>query len=110
MYDFDFLDDEKLIEVFDDIFIKNGNDEKITTVALTSKRILFLDYVRNDGLNDLRIMNKFNMMSFKKVYYVINLDEISSICKDDYYRVLLKDGMFFEFNNDVLFQLLVEYK
>jgi hypothetical protein len=23
---------------------------------------------------------------------------------------LLKDGMFFEFNNDVLFQLLVEYK
>lgn len=106
MYNFNFIENEELIEIFDEVLVRQNENEKITTIALTNKRLLFLDYITNDGLEALRITNKLNLVRSKEVYYTINLDNIESVTKDEYYRIKLKDNTEFEFNNQELYELL----
>ena len=106
MYNFNFVENEELIEVFDEVYIRQNDNEKITTIALTNKRLLFLDYVTNDGLETLRITNKMNLVRNKEVYYQLNLDDIELLSETEYYNIVLKDGIEFEFNNKELYELL----
>ena len=106
MYNFNFVENEELIEVFDEVYIRQNDNEKITTIALTNKRLLFLDYVTNDGLETLRITNKMNLVRNKEVYYQINLEDIKSLSETEYYNIVLKDGTEFEFNNEKLYKIL----
>lgn len=107
MYNFNLMEDEILINVFDDILIKQEENEKTTTIALTDKRLLFLDYIiTNDGLETLRIVKGLNYIRSKDVYYQINLNDIDIITHDKYYKVTLKNKTTFEFNNNELFNLL----
>ena len=106
MYNFNFVENEELIEVFDEVYIRQNDNEKITTIALTNKRLLFLDYVTNDGLETLRITNKMNLVRNKEVYYQLNLDDIELLSETEYYNIVLKDGIEFEFNNEELYELL----
>ena len=100
------MDNEKLIEVFDEVLVIQKDNEKITTIALTDKRILFLDYMTNDGLEVLRIAKGVNFNRCKEVYYEIDLNNISMLMEDEYYKVMLKDNTSFEFNNKKLYKLL----
>lgn len=106
MYNFNFVENEELIEIFDEVLIKQNENEKITTIALTNKRLLFLDYITNDGLEVLRITNKLNLIRSKEVYYIIELNNIESIIEEEYYRITLKDKTTFEFNEKKLYELL----
>lgn len=107
MYNFNFMEDEKLIEVFDEILIKKDKKEKITTIALTDQRLLFLDYITNDGYEALKITRGINFMKYKDIYYQINLSDIELIKNtDEYYLITLKDKTSFEFNNIILYELL----
>lgn len=106
MYNFNFIENEELGEVFEDVYVRQNNNEKITTIALTNKRLLFLDYITNDGLEALRIMNKMNLVRTKEVYYKINLEDIKSLRKTEYYNIVLKDDTEFEFNSEELYELL----
>ena len=82
-------------------------NEKITTIVLTNKRLLFLDYViPNEGLEVLRIAKGANYIKYKEVYYQIDLNDIEYIIKSEYYQVILKNKMTFEFNDDELYNLL----
>ena len=106
MYNFNFIENEELREVFDEVYIRQNDNEKITTIALTNKRLLFLDYITNDGLEALRITNKMNLVRSKEVYCQINLEDIKSLSETEYYNVVLKDDTEFEFNNEELYKLL----
>ena len=107
MYNFNFIEDEKLIEVFDEILIKQDKKEKITTIALTDNRLLFLDYITNDGYEALKIAKGINFMRYKDVYHQIDLSNIESIKNnDEYYLITLKDRTSFGFNNIILYELL----
>lgn len=106
MYNFNFIKNEKLIEIFEEVHIKQNNQEKTTTIALTNKRLLFLDYVTNNGLEALRIINKLNIIKSKEVYYEIYLTNIKNITKETNCKITLKDNTSFEFNNDKLYKLL----
>ena len=106
MYNFNFIENEELREVFDEVYIRQNDNEKITTIALTNKRLLFLDYITNNGLESLRITNKMNLLRSKDVYYQINLEDITLLSETEYYNVVLKDGTEFEFNNKELYKLL----
>ena len=106
MYNFNFVENEELIEVFDEVYIRQNDNEKTTTIALTNKRLLFLDYITNDGLETLRITNKMNLVRNKEVYYQINLEDIKSLSETEYYNIVLKDGTEFEFNNEKLYKIL----
>ena len=61
MYNFNFIKDEHLIEIFEEIYIKQKENEKITTIVLTDKRLLFLDYITNDSQETLRITKRLNL-------------------------------------------------
>lgn len=107
MYNFNLNKDEEIIKVFDDVLIRQEGDEKVTTIALTNKRVLFLDYlIENEGLEVLRIARGMNYIKYKEVYYQINLNDIESIIKDKFYKVILKNKNSFEFDKGELYSLL----
>lgn len=61
MYNFNLNKDKEIIKVFDDVLIRQEGNEKVTTIALTNKRVLFLDYlIENEGLEVLRIARGMN--------------------------------------------------
>lgn len=107
MYNFEFMNNEEIIKIFDEIFIKQGENEKNTSIILTNKRLLFLDYLtENEGAEILRITKGVNYIKHKEVYYQINLNEIENITNGKYYQVVLKNDMSFEFDDDELYNLL----
>lgn len=107
MYNFNLNKDEEIIKVFDDVLIRQEGNEKVTTIALTNKRVPFLDYlIENEGLEVLRIARGMNYIKYKEVYYQINLNDIESIIKDKFYKVILKNKNSFEFDKGELYSLL----
>ena len=107
MYNFNLLKNEKIIKVFEEIYIIQEENEKVTTIALTNKRLLFLDYLNeNEGQEVLRIARGTNYLKTKDVYYYINLNDIKSITKEEYYQIILKNNQSFEFDDEELYNLL----
>ncbi len=107
MYNFELMDNEKVIRIFDEVFIKQGENEKNTTIILTNKRLLFLDYINvNEGLEVLRIARGAEYIRYKETYYQIDLNDIVDIIKGQYYQVILKNDITFEFDNEELYSLL----
>lgn len=107
MYNFELMDNEKVIKIFDEILIKQEDNQKTTTIVLTDKRLLFLDYVTpNEGSEVLRIARGANYIKYKEVYYQIDLNKIVDITKKEYYQVILENKMTFEFDDDELYNLL----
>ena len=107
MYNFNFEKEEKLIEIFENIHINNNQEEKNTTIAITNKRLLFLDYLNtNDGREALRITNKLNYIRYKEVYYQINLIDIKLTKELDYYKVTKNNEIIFNFYNNELYNLI----
>ena len=107
MYNFNLLHDEELIKVFDDVFIKQEENKKTTTIALTNKRLLFLDYLTsNDSAEVLRIAKGIDYLKYKEVYYELALDELKNIKKEENYLLFFKGDKSFEFDNKELYLLL----
>lgn len=107
MYNFNLNKDKEIIKVFDDVLIRQEGNEKVTTIALTNKRVPFLDYlIENEGLEVLRIARGMNYIKYKEVYYQINLNDIERIIKDKFYKVILKNKNSFEFDKGELYSLL----
>ncbi|MBO5120728.1 MAG: hypothetical protein J6C28_03455 [Bacilli bacterium] len=107
MYNFNLIKDEEVIGIYDNVFIKQDENEKYTTIAITNKRLLFLDYlVANEGMEVLRIARTTSYPKYKDVYYQINLKDIKSITKNKYYKISLITNVSFEFDNKELYELL----
>lgn len=104
MYNFNLLKDEEVIAIFDEVFIKQDDKEKTTTIAITNKRLLFLDYlVPNEGLEVLRIARGTSYPIYKDVYHQINLDDIETITRE---KITLENQTCFEYANNELYDLL----
>lgn len=104
MYNFNLLEDEKVNNIFDNIKIKQKDSEKNTTIILTNKRLLFLDYI-NDYREDLRVSKNIDYIKYKEVYYEIYLYDIKNILKN---KIILKNNIQFEFDDKTLYELLRE--
>ena len=54
----------KISKIFDNLYIKQGNNEKTTSAILTNQRLLFLDYI---------VLNNNSIIEFndKKLYDLI---------------------------------------
>lgn len=105
MYNFNFMKDEELIEVFDNAWVTQNNQEKNTTIALTNKRILFMDYDSLDPQEVMRIGRGADYVRYKEVYYYIDLKDIKSLEENDYYIINLKKSGI-GFDNEKLHKLL----
>ena len=108
MYNFELLNNEEVIEIFDEILFKYGKEQKYITMVLTNNRLLFLDYiVPNEGLEILRITKGVGYVKCKEVCFQIYLDEIEEIVNNENnYQVILKSKKSFEFNDVELYKLL----
>ena len=64
MYKYILNDNEDIIKIFDNLYIKQGNNEKTTSAILTNQRLLFLDYI---------VLNNNSIIEFndKKLYDLI---------------------------------------
>ena len=64
MYKYILNDNEDIIKIFDNLYIKQGNNEKTTSTILTNQRLLFLDYI---------VLNNNSIIEFneKKLYDLI---------------------------------------
>ena len=110
MYDFEFIDKEELIDIFDNVLVIQNDKEKFTTIALTNKRLLFLDYIDiNDGMEALRITGRLSLVRKKEVYYNVNLEDIDFVLNEEFYTVKLINGYSFCFDDDRLYELLIDY-
>ena len=108
MYNFELLKDEETIEIFDDIYVRQGNNEKNTTIILTSQRLLFLDYLADDPNEILRIGRGVQYLRAKEVYYQAQLSDIEKIILDKLYKVTFNNGVSFDFENENLYNLLIK--
>ena len=106
MYNFELMDEEEIVEIFEDIFVKQDDNEKETTIVLTNKRMLFLDYDKNDPNEIMRIGRGVEYLRYKEIYYTINLCDIEEIILDKFYKLILKNGIYFEFEDETLYKLL----
>ena len=64
MYKYTLNDNEDIIKIFDNLYIKQGSNEKTTSAILTNQRLLFLDYI---------VLNNNSIIEFndKKLYDLI---------------------------------------
>ncbi len=108
MYNFVLQKGEETIQIFDDIYIKQGQNEKETTIILTNKRLLFLEYLADDPNEILRIGRGVQYLRAKEVYYEIKLSDIQKISFNKLYKVKLKNNVEFEFEDQNLYKLLNE--
>ena len=107
MYNLNLSKNEKLIQIFDNILITNNIEEKTTTIAITNKRLLFLDYLNtNDVLDALRITNKLNTIRYKDIYYELNLSDIKLTKQSNYYTISKNNEPIFNFYNKEIYNLL----
>ena len=107
MYNFDFLKDEELIEIYEDVWIVQGNNEKCTTIALTNQRLLFLDYDKYDSRENLRVGRGVEYARFKKEYYSIDLKYIKKVSNKKGITIIdLSDGKNLEIENENIFSLI----
>lgn len=107
MYNFNLNNNEEIIKIFDEIYIKQDENEKITTIILTNQRLLFLDHIiPNESQEVLRIANGLTYIKEKDVYYEIMLKNINKVTENDYYKVILSNNNYFEFNNIELYNFL----
>ena len=109
MYNFNLIEGEGIVKIFDKVLIKQNENQKYTSIALTNKRLLFLEHLNpNEGLEVLRIAKGANYFKTKDVYYQINLEDILNVLPGENYQVILRNGMLFEFDNEELYNLLLE--
>ena len=105
MYNFNLKKNEELVYVLDDVLVNLNDNEYITTVALTTKRILFLDYYNLD--EELRIAKYKNEIKFKEVYYDIDLKNIDSVNK---FTINLKNNTNLKIYDKTIINLICENK
>lgn len=105
MYNFNLKKNEELVYVLDDVLVNLNDNEYITTVALTTKRILFLDYYNID--EELRIAKYKNEIKFKEVYYDIDLKNIDSVNK---FTINLKNNTNLKIYDKTIINLICENK
>lgn len=107
MYNFNFEEGESLVKVFDPILIKQGDVEKNIAVAITTKRILFMGYLKNNPLDNMIPGEVIGVIKFKQVFFEIPLKSVQKVNDGDLYKVTMENGTNFEFKNKDLYELLV---
>lgn len=106
MYNFNFIAGESLVSVFDDVMVSQNDNEKVISVAVTNKRIIFLDYVDDMLMDNLNGAHASSNIKIKQVIFSIKLSEIKEVRESDLYEIVLQDESIIRFNNLDLFNSL----
>ena len=105
MYNFDLEKNEKVIDNFDDVYVKSGNEVLNVSVIITNLRLLILDFPKNiDPF-------KFGRMTYtpvsKEIILEVYLSNIKSIKKvNDYYKYILGDDNYFLLSDENTYNII----
>ena len=108
MYNFNFLKNEELIDIFENVMITQEKNERYIDIALTNKRLLFLDYDRFDPRENLRVGQGVDYVRYKEVFYYIDLKRIKTIISNDEECTIIfnDDNKAINFDDEKLYKLL----
>ena len=98
MYNFDLLNEEKIIYIAKEVYLKKEGTPHLITVVVTNERIIFLDYPdKNFNYEeDLRIARGMDYLKQKEEIYSNYLLNIETIIEEkEYNKYVLKDSNFF---------------
>lgn len=99
MYEFNKLQNEKIILISDNSFLKIGDNWNNISTIVTNKRLLLFDYPSkvNNYQEAMRTSRGFNYIQKKEVLFKTELNEILKTNDADKY--FLKDGNYFYLND-----------
>ena len=110
MYNFDLGKNETLISIYDEVLVCQNDIQKIISVALTDKRLLFLDYATKEPYETLRVTSATNYVKIKEVFFYIDLKNIKEVKKDKLYKIIINNKKVIEFDNKDLYTELKDIK
>lgn len=108
MYNFNLEKNENVIGIFDDVLVGHNDIEKSLSIAITNKRILFLDYQPIEPLETLKGAHASSYIKIKEVIYSRYLEEIKELKKSSL-QIVFNDNYIISFDNKELYECLKEY-
>ena len=109
MYNIELKSNEQIIEIFDDILLKTGNDNINVSVILTNIRFIILSIPKDK--ESFRVGRVINNPNYKEIIFETDINNIIDIEKeDDYYKYILKDTNYFYLNSNKIYNFLHQNK
>ena len=101
MYNFELQKDEKIKKMYDDIFLKLGNDNVNVSVIITNKRFIIFSIPRD--IESFRVGRIINVPYQMEIIFETVIDNIKEIEKmGDYYKYILLDSNYFLLSSNCL--------
>ena len=105
MYNFDLEKGEKVIDNFDDVYVKTGNDILCVSVIITNLRLLFFDYPKD--INPFKFGRSTNTLTSKEEILEVKLADIKDIKKvKDFYKYTLNDEKYFMLSDENTYRIV----
>ena len=105
MYNFDLEKGEKVIDNFDDVYVKSGNEVLNVSVLITNLRLLILDFPKN--INPFRFGRMTYTPVSKEIIFDVYLTNIKSIKKvKGYYKYTLSDDKYFLLDDENTYNII----
>lgn len=110
MYNYCLLENEEVINIFDDILLKIGNDNIDVSVIITNMRFIILSLPKDKESFRVGRLLIDKPMS-KEIIFETDINNIINIKKeDDYYKYILKDTNYFYLNSNKIYNFLHQNK
>lgn len=110
MYNYELLENEKIIKIFDDVLLKTGNDILNVSVIITNMRFIILGIP--DDIESFRVGRMIiDKPISKEIKFETNINNIIAIKrKENYYKYILSDTNYFLLNTDEIYKFIHQNK
>ena len=109
MYNIELKNNEQIIEIFDDILLKTGNDNIDVSIIITNMRFIILSIPKDT--ESFRVGRVINNPNYKEIIFETDINNIINIKKEDnYYKYILKDTNYFYLNSNKIYNFLHQNK
>ena len=110
MYNYNLLENEELIKIYDDILLKIGDDILDVSVIITNMRFMILSIPKDKEAYRVGRMIIDKPIS-KEIIFETNINNIINIKKEkDYYKYILSDTNYFLLNTDEIYKFIYQNK
>ena len=110
MYNYNLLENEELIKIYDDILLKIGDDILDVSVIITNMRFMILSIPKDKEAYRVGRMIIDKPIS-KEIIFETDINNIIDIKKEeDYYKYILSDTNYFLLNTDEIYKFIHQNK
>ena len=110
MYNIELKSNEQIIEIFDDILLKTGNDNINVSIIITNIRFIILSIPKDKEAYRVGRMIIDKPIS-KEIIFETDINNIVDIKKEEeYYKYILFDTNYFLLNTDEIYKFIHQNK